>query len=103
AAQVLATSRAPLHVRGEQELPVEPFPLPVADAPADALAANEAVRLFVERSRAVNPGFVLLETNGPTVATICRQLDGLPLAIELAAARMKILSPEALQAQMADR
>jgi non-specific serine/threonine protein kinase len=103
AVQVLATSRAPLRLRGEQELPVEPFPLPVADASADALAANEAVRLFVERSRAVNPGFVLHETNGPTVATICRQLDGLPLAIELAAARMKILSPQALQAQMADR
>jgi predicted ATPase/DNA-binding CsgD family transcriptional regulator len=103
AIQILATSRAPLHLRGEQELPVEPFPLPAADARPDVLSANEAVRLFVERAHAVDPGFDLTEPNASTVVAICRQLDGLPLAIELAAARMKLLSPEALLAQMDDR
>jgi non-specific serine/threonine protein kinase len=103
AVQVLATSRAPLHHRGEQDLPVEPFPLPLADAGPDVLLANHAVRLFVERAHAVDPGFVLNEANATTVAAICRRLDGLPLAIELAAARMKILSAEALLALMDDR
>jgi predicted ATPase/DNA-binding CsgD family transcriptional regulator len=103
AVQVLATSRAPLHVRGEQEFPVEPFPLPQIESPAEVLSANEAVRLFVERTHAVAPRFALTEANALTVAAICRQLEGLPLAIELAAARMKLLSPEALLAQMADR
>ncbi len=103
AVQVLATSRAPLRHRSEQELPVEPFPLPRLDAPPAVLSGNEAVRLFVERTHAVAPRFALNEANAPTVAAICRQLEGLPLAIELAAARMKLLSPEALLAQMADR
>ena len=103
AVQVLATSRAPLHHRGEQELPVEPFPLPLLDDPPAVLSANEAVRLFVERAHAVAPRFALTQANAPTVAAICRQLEGLPLAIELAAARMRLLSPEALLAQMADR
>jgi predicted ATPase/DNA-binding CsgD family transcriptional regulator len=103
AVQVLATSRAPLRVRGEQELPVEPFPLPAADARTDLLAENEAVRLFVERAHAVNPGFVLNDANATTIADICRRLDGLPLAIELAAARMKVLSADALLAQVGDR
>ncbi len=103
AVQVLATSRAPLHFRGEQELPVEPFPLPVADASPEVLAANDAVRLFVERAHAVVPSFALNDANASMVAVICRQLDGLPLAIELAASRMKLLSPAALLAQMADR
>jgi non-specific serine/threonine protein kinase len=103
AVQVLATSRAPLRHRGERELPVEPFPLPALDDPPDILSTNEAVRLFVERTQAVAPRFALSEANALTVAAICRQLEGLPLAIELAAARMKLLSPEALLAQMSDR
>jgi non-specific serine/threonine protein kinase len=103
AVQILATSRAPLRCRGEQELPVEPLPLPAADARADELTANEAVRLFAERAHAVDPGFDLNEANAKTAAAICRCLDGLPLAIEPAAARVKVLSLEALLALMDDR
>jgi len=104
ALQVLATSRAPLQLQGEQRLPIEPLPLPDAAASTfEALADNDAVRLFVARTRAVHPAFVLTETNAPTVAALCRHLDGLPLAIELAAARSTVFSPEALLAQMTDR
>ena len=103
AVQILATSRAPLRHRGEQELPVEPFPLPPPGARADDLATNAAVRLFSERAHAVSPGFALNDANVSIVAEICRRLDGLPLAIELAAARMKVLSAEALLALLGDR
>jgi predicted ATPase/DNA-binding CsgD family transcriptional regulator len=102
--RVLATSRAPLHLQGEQILPIEPLPLPEANGGSLAtLAENDAVRLFVARARAVRPAFALTEANAHAVATLCRQLDGLPLAIELAAARSTVLTPEALLAQMADR
>jgi predicted ATPase/DNA-binding CsgD family transcriptional regulator len=102
--QILASSRAPLRVRGEQVLPVEPLPLPTSDAVAlSAVEENEAVQLFVERAQAVRPSFQLTAANAPTVTAICRALDGLPLAIELAAARTTILSPEALLAQMTHR
>ena len=104
AMQALATSRAPLHVRVEQELPVDPLPLPPAETSSlPVLQENEAIRLFVERTRAVAPGFALRDANAATVSAICRRLDGLPLAIELAAARAKVLSPEALLAQLSDR
>jgi predicted ATPase len=104
ALQVLATSRAPLHLRGEQVLTVAPLSLPAAiDRSLSLLQHNEAVRLFVERARGVRPAFALSETNAATVGAICRALDGLPLAIELAAARMALLSPEALLAQVTDR
>ena len=105
ALQILATSRAPLHIRGEQLLPVEPLPLPHGDpaAASETLSHIDAVALFVERARAVRPSFALTAENAAAVAAICRQLDGLPLAIELAAARLRILSVEALLAQMSDR
>jgi predicted ATPase/DNA-binding CsgD family transcriptional regulator len=104
ALQVLATSRCPFHVRGEHLLPIEPLPVPAGNAPGmAALLRNAAVGLFVERARAVHPAFGLTELNATTVAAICRQLDGLPLAIELAAARITILSLEALLAQMSNR
>ena len=105
ALQVLATSRAPLHVRGEQEVPVEPLSIPPPDAQSsvEAIAESDAIRLFVERARAVRPGFHLEEANAGTVAAVCRHLDGLPLAIELAAARMKLLSVDVLLAQMSHR
>ena len=105
ALQVLATSRAPLQIRGEQEAPIEPLSLPPADARSsvEAIAESEAIRLFVERARAVWPEFRLAETNAGAVAAVCRHLDGLPLAIELAAARVRIFSPEALLTQMSDR
>jgi non-specific serine/threonine protein kinase len=104
ALQVLTTSRAPLHLRGEVVLPVDPLPTPDPGtlSPRD-IADNAAVRLFAERIRAVRPGFALNETSSATVAALCRRLDGLPLAIELAAARGKILSPDALLARMSDR
>lgn len=105
ALQILATSRAPLHIRGEQTLLVEPLALPdPGDAPSLAvLRQNEAVLLFVERAHAVRYGFSLTEANSQSLAEICRQLDGLPLAIELAAAHTRILPPQALLAQMNHR
>jgi predicted ATPase/DNA-binding CsgD family transcriptional regulator len=105
ALQVLATSRAPLRVRGEHEAVIEPLPTPPAAAAPEPtrLAEYEAVALFVERARAVRPALPFDATTGPTIAAICRALDGLPLAIELAAARVKLLSPEALLAQTQDR
>ena len=96
--RVLATSRAPLRVRGEREYAVGPLELEVdagAMSPAD-LARSPAVRLFVERVRDVQPDFRLTSANGPTVAAICRRLDALPLALELAAPWMKVLTAEDL-------
>jgi predicted ATPase/DNA-binding CsgD family transcriptional regulator len=105
AVQVLATSRAPLRVRGEHEFVIDPFPVPPADAWLDPtrLAENAAVGLFLERARAAHLPLPFDETTAGSIAAICRALDGLPLAIELAAARIKLLSPEALLAQMPDR
>jgi non-specific serine/threonine protein kinase len=97
--KILATSRAPLQVRGEQEYAVPPLPLPDLGSGSE-VATNPAVALFVERSRGIDPDFRLTETSTPVVAEICRRLDGLPLAIELAAARTKVLSPAALLARM---
>jgi non-specific serine/threonine protein kinase len=94
----LITSRAVLHVYGERDVPVLPLPLPDPAhlSSPDALAANDAVRLFVERAQAMQPDFALTAANGAPVARICRRLDGLPLAIELAAARAKVLPPAAM-------
>ncbi len=103
ALQVLATSRAPLGVRGEQRLPVEPLPLPDVDASHEAISASESVRLFTARARAVRPAFRVETANAATLALVCHHLDGLPLAIELAAAHSTVLSPAALLAQMTDR
>jgi predicted ATPase len=91
---VLVTSRAILHLRGEIEFPVPPLGVPPDNEPADRLLEHDAVRLFVERARAMDHAFVLDASNGPVVAAICRRLDGLPLAVELAAARIRMLSPE---------
>jgi predicted ATPase/DNA-binding SARP family transcriptional activator len=93
--RVLATSREPLRLYGEHRYVVPPLATP---GPTDALnleglAANDAVRLFLARARAVAPWFSLTDTNGPAVVEICRRLDGLPLAIELAAARADVLAP----------
>lgn len=101
--KALVTSRMPLHVAGEHEFPVHPLPLPPrrGDETPEQIANADAVRLFVERARATNPAFVLTPDNAPAVAEICRRLDGLPLAIELAAARMKLMSPRAFLQQSA--
>src|SRR5215213_9341203 len=104
ALQVLATSRAPLHVRGEQVLAVPPLSVPETGAVhLERVKDVPAVRLFVQRAGATDPHFVLTERNAAAVAEICQRLDGLPLAIELAAAWITILSPEALLAQLAGR
>lgn len=103
ALQLLATSRAPLQVRGEQVWPVAPLPVPPALTSRDEMARSVAVCLFAERAQAIRPEFSLQGRTIETTAALCRALDGLPLAIELAAARSTILSPEALLAQMTDR
>ena len=102
--KVLATSRAPLRVRGEQEFPLTPLALPDAEPlQLEHLADNPAVALFLERAQAVKPGFRLTEENVRIIAEICRELDGLPLALELAAARVRILSPQALLERLQGR
>jgi predicted ATPase len=100
---ILATSRTVLGLRAEREYPVPPLALPahLADVPMAELAASPAVALFVDRARAARPGFALTESNAAAVAEICRRLDGLPLAIELAAARTRLLAPDALLRRLA--
>jgi predicted ATPase/class 3 adenylate cyclase len=99
---VLATSREVLHVRGEQEYPVPPLGLPDVRnlPPIAALSTYDAVALFIQRARAVRPDFAVTNENAPAVAAICARLDGLPLAIELAAARAKVFTPEAILARL---
>jgi predicted ATPase/DNA-binding CsgD family transcriptional regulator len=96
--KVLVTSRAPLHLRWESELPVAALRLPVLDSgPAsDAVAASPAGQLFLERARTVVPNLELSEADAVAVANICMHLDGLPLGIELAAARIRLFPPRAL-------
>jgi predicted ATPase/DNA-binding SARP family transcriptional activator len=101
--RVLATSRVPLRVDGEQLWRVPPLSLPSDEASADDLAASDAVRLFVERGRAVLPAFTLDGGGGATVGEICRRLDGLSLAIEMAAAHLSIRSPEEIARHIDDR
>jgi predicted ATPase/transcriptional regulator with XRE-family HTH domain/tetratricopeptide (TPR) repeat protein len=104
---ILATSRARLHLRGEVDIPVAPLAVPGAIGGArpmrEGLAGVAAVRLFLERAAEVRPGFMLTEENAPAVAEICRRLDGLPLAIELAAVRVRVLSPAALLTRLEHR
>jgi non-specific serine/threonine protein kinase len=102
--RVLATSREPLGVEGEQALAVPPLSLPAPeDADPRLLLRFEAVRLFVERAVLAWPGFVLDETDAAAVREICRRLDGIPLAIELAAARLRHLSPGQIAQRLDDR
>jgi predicted ATPase/class 3 adenylate cyclase len=102
---VLTTSRVPLRVSGEREHPVPALDLPTGagNATFDEIARSESVRLFAERAAAINPAFTLTATNAVAVAEICTRLDGLPLAIELAAARIRLLSPEAIASRLGNR
>jgi predicted ATPase len=102
---VMATSRELLRVYGERDFPVPPLALPTRSRSTNAanLEAVAAVRLFVDRAQAVRPDFTLTENNAPVVGEICRRLDGLPLALELAAARLRHLPPEALLARLGQR
>lgn len=101
--KLLVTSREPLSIRGEREFPVAPLGLPGGrDTSAEQIARSAAVRLFVERAAGVKPGFALTAANASAVAAICTRLDGLPLAIELVAARSKLLRPEALLSRLDD-
>jgi predicted ATPase/transcriptional regulator with XRE-family HTH domain len=93
---LLATSRMALHLSGEQRYPLPPLQLPPADQDVASIARYAAVELFVQRARSVLPAFALTELNAPAVAAICHRLDGLPLAIELAAARITLFSPQEL-------
>ncbi len=103
--RVLATSREALIIDGEMVLPVPPLPVPEAGQPLTAaeLGVFPAVRLFAERAAQVVPGFTVTEANQAAVAGICRRLEGLPLAIELAAAQTRVLSPEQVDARLGDR
>jgi predicted ATPase/class 3 adenylate cyclase len=103
--KVLATSRSVLRVYGEQEYPVPPLELPCPGRlpPIDRLSQYEAVRLFIERAKAAKPDFSVTDANAPAVAEICARLDGLPLAIELAAARIKLLTPSAMLERLGSR
>jgi predicted ATPase/serine/threonine protein kinase len=103
--KTLVTSREALRIYGEQEYPVPPLPLPDLDRsdPLHSLSEYEAVELFTRRARAVKPNFSLTEDNARAVAEICVRLDGLPLAIELAAARCTLLSPELICRRLESR
>jgi predicted ATPase/class 3 adenylate cyclase len=95
--KTLVTSRIPLRVSGEQEFPVPPLAVPHDGSPEpDQVSQYESVILFVERARAVDPGFALTTDNAKAVAEICERVDGLPLAIELAASRVRMLSPQGI-------
>ena len=103
--KVLLTSRAALRLRSEHEYPVSPLPPPAVTSPVSvyALATNPAVDLFLRRAQAVKPEFALTQANAAVVATICQRLEGLPLALELAAPRIRVLTPPAMLARLEHR
>ncbi len=99
---IMATSRSPLSISDEREYEVKPLPLPEEKLSWREVEESDAVALFVQRARAVRPDFSLTESNALQVAEICRRLDGLPLAIELAAVRIKVLNPAALLSRLSN-
>lgn len=101
--RILASSREPLHVAGEQCYPVPPLSLPAPDADLESLVRAEAVQMFVERVRLQDPGFVLTNRQAPAIAAVCAHLDGIPLALELAAGRVHSLSIEEINVRLKDR
>jgi predicted ATPase len=103
--KILVTSRAVLHVTGEHQFPVPPLTVPDTEPlpPLELLEEYSAVALFIQRARAVKPDFVINRNNAAAVVEICRRLEGLPLAIELAAARVKLFPPPALLSRLSNR
>ena len=103
--KIITSSRIALNLHGEREFPVPPLELPQAEDELawESLIENESVILFVERARTAHPNFALTKDNASSIAEICRRLDGLPLAIELAAARIKLLGPQAILARLDDK
>ena len=103
--KILTTSRAPLRIRGEREYPVPPLRLPSKQDARDltVLAANEAITVFLTQAQAVRPDFVFTSDNAAAITEICTRLDGLPLALELAAARVKAFPPTTLLARLGTR
>ena len=102
---VIVTSRSPLNLRWERDLPISPLEVPPAVVPGDrpGLDRYDAVRLFIERAKAAKSDFEVTDGDAPAVAEICNRLEGIPLAIELAAARIKLLTPGAMLARLQDR
>jgi predicted ATPase/class 3 adenylate cyclase len=101
--RILATSREALHIRGEQTYPVLPLATPDRKANVDELLRSEAVQLFTERARLQKPSFSITERDAPAIAELCARLDGIPLALELAAARLRSLSVSDINARLNDR
>jgi predicted ATPase len=101
--RVVATSREPLSVPGEHVIPVPPLELPYGGQPLGQLRQNEAVMLFIERAAAASGRFELTDSNQVAVVDLCRRLDGLPLAIELAAVRTRVLAAEQILERLTDR
>ena len=101
--KVVATSREMLGVPGEVPFVVQSLAIPPADAGPDEVAGFDSVKLYTERASTVKPGFVVTDSNAETVAHICRRLDGMPLALELAATRMRVMSPAQIATRLDDR
>jgi predicted ATPase/class 3 adenylate cyclase len=104
--RIVATSREPLHLAGEAVWQIPTLSLPQTQeerSPDELASSSEAVRLFLDRARCAQPGFKLTEQNATAVAQICRQLDGMPLALELAAARVRVMAPEEIVRRLGDR
>jgi predicted ATPase/DNA-binding CsgD family transcriptional regulator len=100
---MLITSREPLHIAGEHEFPVPAMSLPARNPTLDQLLRSESAQLFMQRAQAVKPDFSISPETAAAVADICIRLDGLPLAVELAASRVKVLAPQAIRARLVDR
>ena len=101
--RIMVTSREVLHLYGEQEYPVPPMTLPHANSSMEDITRSEAVALFLQGAQAAKPGFEITEELAPAIVEICQRLDGLPLAIELAAARIKVLSPQHILERLDER
>jgi predicted ATPase/class 3 adenylate cyclase len=100
--KVIVTSRELLQLSPEHHFPLSPLPIPPPHSSLETLQENEAVRLFTERAQVIQPNFRLTADNGPDIAEICRRLDGLPLAIELITARLRLFSPQQLLHQLSN-